>query len=448
MTRILAVDNEEKMCRLIKTALEMESFSVDMAVSGPEALQKIKAVDYDIVITDLKMNEVDGLQVLDFTRRTSPTTEVVMITAYATQDTALEAMRRGAYDYLIKPFKMDELLLRVQRILKQRDIEQENRKLKKLAISPVDIPEIVGKSTRIRHVFEQINRVGNSDTTVIIRGESGTGKELVARAIHNRSHRKKQAFVAINCAALPENLLESELFGYEKGAFTGAFQTKKGLFEMADGGSLFLDEIGDMPIGLQAKLLRVLENNEVIHLGGHQRIHVDFRLISATNQNLEKLIDKNQFRSDLYYRINIFPIVLPPLRQRKEDIPELIQFFLRRFPDKTLSQQARRQLIEYDYPGNVRELENIITRVALISDSIIEQVDLPAPQEVEAQEADPIDRILDEGITLDDLERQLIIKAIEKASGNKSKAAQLLGITRRRLYSMMERWGMADEADS
>ena len=448
MTRILAVDNEEKMCRLIKTALEMESFSVDMAVSGPEALQKIKAVNYDIVITDLKMNEVDGLQVLDFTRRTSPTTEVVMITAYATQDTALEAMRRGAYDYLIKPFKMDELLLRVQRILKQRDIEQENRKLKKLAISPVDIPEIVGKSTRIRHVFEQINRVGNSDTTVIIRGESGTGKELVARAIHNRSHRKKQAFVAINCAALPENLLESELFGYEKGAFTGAFQTKKGLFEMADGGSLFLDEIGDMPIGLQAKLLRVLENNEVIHLGGHQRIHVDFRLISATNQNLEKLIDKNQFRSDLYYRINIFPIVLPPLRQRKEDIPELIQFFLRRFPDKTLSQQARRQLIEYDYPGNVRELENIITRVALISDSIIEQVDLPAPQEVEAQEADPIDRILDEGITLDDLERQLIIKAIEKASGNKSKAAQLLGITRRRLYSMMERWGMADEADS
>jgi DNA-binding NtrC family response regulator len=448
MTRILAVDNEEKMCRLIKTALEMESFTVDMAVSGPEALQKIKAVNYDIVITDLKMNEVDGLQVLDFTRRTSPTTEVVMITAYATQDTALEAMRRGAYDYLIKPFKMDELLLRVQRILKQRDIEQENRKLKKLSISPVDITEIVGKSDRMRRVFEQINRVANSDTTVIIRGESGTGKELVARAIHDRSRRKKQAFVAINCAALPENLLESELFGYEKGAFTGAFQTKKGLFEMADGGSLFLDEIGDMPIGLQAKLLRVLENNEVIHLGGHQRIHVDFRLITATNQNLEKLIEKNQFRSDLYYRINIFPIVLPPLRQRKEDIPELIQFFLRRFPDKTLSQQARRQLIEYDYPGNVRELENIITRVALISDSIIDQVDLPAPQHEMAQEADPIERILDEGITLDDLERQLIIKAIEKASGNKSKAAQLLGITRRRLYSMMERWGMADEADS
>jgi DNA-binding NtrC family response regulator len=448
MTRILAVDNEEKMCRLIKTALEMESFTVDMAVSGPEALQKIKAVNYDIVITDLKMNEVDGLQVLDFTRRTSPTTEVVMITAYATQDTALEAMRRGAYDYLIKPFKMDELLLRVQRILKQRDIEQENRKLKKLSISPVDITEIVGKSDRMRRVFEQINRVANSDTTVIIRGESGTGKELVARAIHDRSRRKKQAFVAINCAALPENLLESELFGYEKGAFTGAFQTKKGLFEMADGGSLFLDEIGDMPIGLQAKLLRVLENNEVIHLGGHQRIHVDFRLITATNQNLEKLIEKNQFRSDLYYRINIFPIVLPPLRQRKEDIPELIQFFLRRFPDKTLSQQARRQLIEYDYPGNVRELENIITRVALISDSIIDQVDLPAPQHEMAQQDDPIERILDEGITLDDLERQLIIKAIEKASGNKSKAAQLLGITRRRLYSMMERWGMADEADS
>jgi len=446
MSHILAVDNEERMCKLIKTSLELDGLRVDYALGGREAITKIGQKTYEVIITDLKMDKVDGLQVLEYAREHAPHSEVILMTAFATQETALEAMKKGAYDYLIKPFKMDELALRVQRILRQKELEKENRRLKQIgARLPDSFPGIIGKSKSMREVFRKIEQVAGSDTAVHIRGESGTGKELVAQAIHQKSKRRDNAFVAINCAALPENLLESELFGYEKGAFTGATHRKAGLFEQADGGTIFLDEVGDLPLSLQAKLLRVLQSSEIIHLGGQNKIKVDFRLITATHRDLEQMIERRQFRSDLYYRINIFPIHLPPLRERKEDIPELIQHFLQTYPETTLSRTARRKLMEYDYPGNVRELENIISRSALLYDDLIEDVDIPLTH-TEHRQAEPAaagwDALLEQGIKLDDLEKELIQTALKLSDGNKSKAAALLGITRRRLYSMMERFGL------
>ncbi len=442
MANILAVDNEKRMCKLIKASLELEGHRVDTAFSGREALDKIEATNYDVVITDLKMAEIDGMAVLEFARQHHPDTEVIIITAFATQDTALEAMKKGAYDYLIKPFKMDELNLRVGRIIKQKSLEAENKNLKKMTALPDSFPGIVGKSEKMRRVYQKIAQVSESDTAVHIRGESGTGKELVARAIHFRSGRPKDKFLAVNCAALPESLLESELFGYEKGAFTGADRRKIGLFESAAGGTIFLDEIGDMPLALQAKLLRVLQNNEIVRLGGQERVRVNFRLITATHRNLESMIENQNFRSDLYYRINIFPIHLPALRERKEDIPELIQYFLEPYPDKTLSPLARKKLIEYNFPGNVRELNNLIVRGALLADSVIEDIDLPGAAQQNTTAEQSVTDLPDEGINLDELEKKLIVQAIEKAGGNKSNAAKLLGITRRRLYSMMDRFAI------
>ena len=446
MSLILAVDNEERMCKLIKTSLELDGFEVDYALGGQEALDKIDKKSYEIIITDLKMDTVDGLQVLEYARSHSPQSEVILITAFATQETALEAMKKGAYDYLIKPFKMDELALRVRRVLQKKDLEKENKRLKNISIRlPDSFPGIVGKSKSMREVFRKIEQVAGSNTAVHIRGESGTGKELVAQAIHQKSSRRDNAFVAINCAALPENLLESELFGFERGAFTGATHRKAGLFEQAHGGTIFLDEVGDLPLSLQAKLLRVLQSNEITHLGGHDRIKVDFRLITATHHNLEKMIEAQQFRSDLYYRINVFPIHLPPLRDRKEDIPELIQHFMQDYPQKTLSRLARLKLMEYDYPGNVRELENIISRSALLFDDLIEDVDIPLNKSSISEEKGPVNNwveLLQKGVSLDELERELIRTALQMAGGNKSKAASMLGITRRRLYSMIERFGI------
>ena len=443
MPRILAVDNENRMCRLIKTSLELEGYQVDMAFSGTEALKKISGTEYDIVVSDLKMEPIGGMEVLENVRRLQSQCEVIIMTAFAAQDTALEAMKKGANDYLIKPFNMDELSLRIERIFKQKQMEQENKRLRALEKTPLVVPGIVGKSSAIRRVFEQIEQVSPTETAVHIRGESGTGKDLAAKAVHLKSGRKEGPFITINCAALPENLLESELFGYEKGAFSGAHKQKKGLFETADNGTIFLDEIGDLPLSLQAKLLRVLQNNEIIHLGGTEPVQVDFRLITATHRNLEKMIETQKFRSDLYYRINVFPIEMPPLRERREDIPELIQFFMKDFPDKTLTAQARLQLMEYDFPGNIRELRNILARTAISAEPLIDYFDLPqANTTLKTESGAGWETLPDEGIQLDELEKKLIITAIDKAKGNKSRAAELLGITRRKLYSMMERFGI------
>jgi len=440
MAHILAVDNENRMCKLIKASLELEGHMVDMAFSGQQAIDNVSATNYDLVITDLKMQPVNGMKVLEFTRDHQPQCEVILITAFASQDTALEAMKKGANDYLIKPFKMDELSLRVERIMRQKQIEQENQRLKEMDKSPLEFPGIVGKSGKMRQVFEKIKQVSQTDTAVHIRGESGTGKDLVSKAIHDNSLRHKGPFVTINCAALPENLLESELFGYEKGAFSGAHKQKPGLFETARGGTVFLDEIGDLSLSLQAKLLRVLQNNEIIHLGGTEPIQVDFRLITATHRNLEEMIQNQEFRSDLYYRINVFPLEIPALRNRKEDIPELIQHFMKDYPDKSLATNVRLQLMEYDYPGNIRELQNILARTAISAEPLINSVNLPKVDKKDIHSS--WEEIPEQGIILDELEKKLIFSAIKKSHGNKSKAAEYLGITRRRLYSMMERFGI------
>ncbi|MEJ2052964.1 MAG: sigma-54 dependent transcriptional regulator [Calditrichaceae bacterium] len=322
-------------------------------------------------------------------------------------------------------------------------MEKEKSKNNKLYPFGIYGYDIIGKSSMMLEVYDKIEKVADSATSVIIRGESGTGKELIAKAIHEKSRRHGKPFVALNCAALPENLLESELFGFEKGAFTGAHKTKKGLFETAHQGTVFLDEIGDLPCGLQAKLLRVFQNNEVVHLGGHERIKVDFRLITATHQNLEALIEQKLFRSDLYYRINIFPIYLPALRKRREDIPLLIQHFLKQFPGKRISESAVKNLVNYNYPGNIRELENIITRSALTSGEIIEDVELPELAVNTYNEA-YIPDIPAEGINLDMLEKSLLTKALNRSKNNKDKAAVLLGITKQRLDSMLKQFGLED----
>jgi len=421
--------------------LEMDNYVVQTAISGKDAIQLVDESNFDIVITDLRMTPVDGLAVLKHVKENRPGIEVILITAFATQETALQAMKTGAYDYLIKPFKMDELHIRIERILRQKELLKENEKLKSLHSKPDYLEGIVGKSKKMREVYNLISRVAQQDATVLIRGESGTGKELVAKSIHEKSNRKTGSMVILNCAALPETLLESELFGYEKGAFTGAIQQKKGMFEIADKGTLFLDEIGDLSLGLQAKLLRVLQNQEIIHLGGTQPIKVNVRLITATHQNLEQMINDQKFRSDLYYRINLFPIVLPLLKDRKEDIPELIEHFMKQHPDKVLSAQVKLRLMEYDFPGNVRELENIISRAVIVSENVIEEITLP--QSFKSKRlSDQIGVLPESGIKIDELTKSLIEQALEKAAGNKTKAAKLLGVSRRRLYSMLKTYGI------
>jgi DNA-binding NtrC family response regulator len=416
-----------------------------MAVSGQQALDYFAEKSFpDIVITDLKMTPVDGLQVLSAARNLNPAPEVILITAFASQQTAVEAMRLGAYDYLIKPFEIDELALRITRILKQKQLEDENRKLKS-APDSISVPNMIGKSERMREVYQLIDKVSGTDATVLIRGESGTGKELVAEAIHSRSDRKENRFIALNCAAVPENLLESELFGYEKGAFTGATQQKQGLFELAHEGTLFLDEIGDLPLGTQAKLLRALQNKEIIRVGGTEKINVDARLITATHRNLEEMIKSGEFRSDLFYRINIFLISMPPLREHREDIPELVQYFLEQHGNKAVLPEARKILMEYAWPGNIRELFNVLERSAIIAETSITVDDLPAEIKSENIQHVLYD-IPDEGLVLDEVEKKLIQSALVKASGNKTRAAELLGITRRRMYSLIERFGIESES--
>ncbi len=446
MAHILVVDNEERMCKLLKTSLELESYTADISTGGSDAMQKLDKKRYDLIITDLKMAPVDGLQVLEYARKKDPEAVVILMTAFATQETALQAMKMGAYDYLIKPFKMDELHIRIERILKLKSLAEENRILKKKNPLPDVFPGIIGKSEKMRQLFKLIRQVSETDATVLVRGESGTGKELVARAVHELGSRKHSPFIAINCAALPETLLESELFGYEKGAFTGAIKQKPGLFERADRGTLFLDEIGDLSLELQAKLLRVLQNNEIIRLGGKEPVRVDVRLLTATHRDLESMIEQKLFRSDLFYRINIVPVFIPPLRDRKEDIPELIQFFMEHYPDKTITPDVKRKLMEYTFPGNVRELENLIERAAIMSEDIVDSIDLPDIKPTEDPSASGRWEIPESGINLEEVEKMFILQALAMADGNKSRAARLLGVTRRRLYSMMERFGIDPEA--
>jgi DNA-binding NtrC family response regulator len=383
------------------------------------------------------MEGIDGLTLLRRIKEKYPAVEVIMMTAFASQKTAVEALKTGASDYLIKPFEMEELVLRIQRIIQQKKLQEENRNLKSQVDQPVYFKEIIGRSQRMREIYRLIKKAAETDSTVLILGESGTGKELVAQTIHANSKRQKFPFVAINCAAVPENLLESELFGHEKGAFTGAYHKKIGKFEMASDGTIFLDEIGDMSVATQAKMLRVLQNKEISRVGGNQKIRVGCRVIAATHQNLGKMVQSKKFRQDLFYRLNVFPIQLPPLRERKEDIPELVNHFIQTHDLVGIDRKALRMMIDHDWPGNVRELENVIERASILADSIIGEEDLPDLNKIVSKNTHGFN-LPEQGFRLDEFEKFLLHQALQRSDGNKTRAAELLGITRRRLYSMMK----------
>ncbi|KAA3658274.1 MAG: sigma-54-dependent Fis family transcriptional regulator, partial [Calditrichaeota bacterium] len=434
---LLIVDDERKMAVVLEAAFTEDGFDVEIAGGGEDALAKFRQNPVPLVITDLKMPDMSGIDLLSKIKKLSPDTEVILMTAYATAQTAVEAMKRGAFDYVIKPFSLDELKTKANHVFEKKRLENKTRELEIELKQRGSLDNIIGHSGVIQNVYKMIQKVAPKDATVLILGESGTGKELVARAIHNLSPRKDAPFLAINCAAFPENLLESELFGYEKGAFTGADRRKLGHFETAGEGTIFLDEIGEVSPTMQVKLLRVLQSKQVMRLGGTESLSVKARVLTATNRNLDEMIKDGSFREDLYYRINVFPIVVPPLRKRAEDIPDLVSHFLEKYGDGTqINNEAMQRLQQYDWPGNVRELENVIERSLIMAgDATISVGDLPSYLQNERETPTLFD-IPEEGIVLEDLEKKLIERAIEKAEGNKSKAAKLLGITRRKLYSM------------
>jgi DNA-binding NtrC family response regulator len=444
--RILVVDDEPTQRELVGGFLTKRGFDVSVAGDGQEALSQFGRGSFDLVLTDQKMSGLSGLELIQALRGQNPEIPVIVMTAYGTIETAVAAIQAGAVDYLTKPLNLDELLHRVRRVQERQRLLTENRELREALHERHRVEGIIGESGRMQEVLSLVQRVAPSDATVLIRGESGTGKELIAKAIHYASPRASGPLVRVNCAALPENLLESELFGHEKGAFTGAATARKGRFELADGGSLFLDEIGDLPAHLQVKLLRVLQEREFERVGSSRPIDVNVRVLAATHRDLEALIRGGRFRDDLYYRINVVTITIPPLRERREDIPLLIDHFLRTFGEKNnktirgLSRDAREVLLRYDYPGNVRELENVIERAVVLSrDDVIDLGDLPLT--ISEAEGD-----MEEGslaAAVETVERRMIREALAEAGGVQTRAAELLGISERVLRYKLKKYGLS-----
>ena len=442
MGKILIVDDDRGMKELLQIMLEREGYDVDAVESGKAAIHQCRKKKYDLVLTDLKMPRVDGIDVLKGIKEISPDTVVILITAYASGDTALAAMREGAYDYLEKNFDIEDLKTMIQEALRKKGLgKQDDAFPAKSGDDALYFGNIVGKSREMFKVYSHVKKVADTPANVLILGESGTGKELVARAIHDNSSRGNRQFVAINCGGLPENLLESELFGYMKGSFTGAYSDKMGLFEVASGGTVFLDEIAELPPVLQVKLLRAVQEKSFRRIGGSEDITIDFRLISATHQNLQEKVKNGSFREDLYYRLNVIPIKIPPLRKRKEDIPILATYFIEKYSKefgkeiKKISAYAMELLMEYEFPGNVRELENIIERsVALETSNIILPENLVISRDQQHESLFPPEpEIPDEGLdlneTLSSIETQIIKKALEKAKGSKTRAAEFLHVS-------------------
>jgi DNA-binding NtrC family response regulator len=445
--RVLVVDDDEITCNLLEEVLAKEGYAVDRALNGREAINKGERVPYDVVLTDIRMIGADGMEVLRAYRQKSPETIIIMMTAFGSIETAIRAIKEGAYDYVSKPFKLEEIKLTIHRALEQSRLFRENLQYRQDLITKYKIENMVGRSPQMLQVYKTIARVAESRSTVLISGESGTGKELVARAIHFNSLRASKPFVAVDCGSLAETLLESELFGHVRGAFTGAVISKKGLFEEADGGTCFLDEVGDISLSMQAKLLRVLQEHEIKRVGGTETIKIDVRIVAATNKNLEELVAEKKFREDLFYRLNVVFIHLPSLRERAEDIPLLADHFLRKYavenakPVSQISQEALEHLARYGWPGNVRELENVIERAVTLSHhSIILPEDLPRRLTVEP--AEDSSRSLPSHIPLSELEKLYLQKVLEETGGNKKKAAAILGIDRRTLYRMAARYGL------
>lgn len=453
-SRILIVEDEEKLRRVLSLQLESAGYEAVLAGSAEEALKLAERAN--LVLTDLRLPAMDGMALLEAVQRQNARIPVIVMTAFGTVEIAVEAMKKGAADFLPKPFSLDHLMAVVRKALEVQSLREENVLLKEELGRRYQFENIVGYGARMQEILGAVSRVAPSRTTVLLCGESGVGKDLIARAIHHHSPRAAQPFVKINCTAIPENLMESELFGYEKGAFTGAVTAKPGKFEQADGGTVFLDEIGDVPTGIQVKLLRVLQEREFERLGSNKTKQIDVRVIAATNVDLRRALEEGNFREDLYYRLNVFPITIPSLRERSEDIPVLADHFLRKFASETgssvtgISEAAQHKLVAYHWPGNVRELENVIERSLLYATGTVLQPDdvrldhAPrratngAPGNSNGNGSD----FLPEGVSLDEHEHQLIREALKRSAGNKSQAARLLGLSRNALRYRLSQMGL------
>jgi two-component system response regulator PilR (NtrC family) len=448
--KILIVDDEKSMCQYMSIMLKKEGYDVTTVKDGKKAVEEVKRSNYDVVITDIKMKGMDGIDVLSEVKNISSSTPVIMMTAYASQKTAIEALNRGAFYYLIKRAKNEEIKMVVRSALQMRRVRSENDFLKKEMKKKDKFKKIIGKSDQIENVFKRIDKVAGTDSTILICGESGTGKELIAREIHYRSGRSRNPFVSINCGALPENLLESELFGHIKGSFTGAIRDKDGLFKVASGGTFLLDEVGETSPAIQVKLLRVLQEREIIPVGGTKPIQVDVRLIAATNSDLEKAVSEGAFRADLYYRLNVIPINIPPLRRRRDDIPLLVNHFLKissekSGTEKTISKDAMKLLTDYDWPGNVRELENIIERAVILQDgNRIRREDLPDKIKHHSRKRTKV-VMEDAQMTLEELEKEYLVSVLDETNWQKKKASEILGINASTLYRKIQRYDLKRE---
>ncbi len=446
--RILIVDDEEIMRESLTDWLKEDGYEVEAVEDGFKGLEAAKSGKWNVMLLDLKMPKMDGLEVLKEVKRLKLDIPVIIITAYATVDTAVAAIKEGAYDYIVKPFHPEEVGLIIKKIIERQNLIKENILLRKELTRRYEFQDIIGKSAKMQAVFDLIRTIGPTRSTVLIEGESGTGKELVARAIHETSLRSECPFIALACGALPETLLEAELFGYEKGAFTGAVSQKKGKIEIADGGTLFLDEIGDIDLKTQVDLLRFLQEREFRRLGGTDVIKVDVRIIAATNQNLKQLVAEGKFRDDLYYRINVFSIILPPLKERREDIPLLVTHFIDKYRIETgknvdkISEAALQILMDYDWPGNVRQLENSIEHAMVIAHgNTIVPENLPALGKKEPGK----DSAADTSMSLEEVEKQHIISVLKETKNNISQASEILGINRATLYRKMKEYGIESE---
>jgi two-component system, NtrC family, response regulator PilR len=456
--KILVVDDEQSMREFLEIMLKKEDYKVSLASNGEEVLKLLERDIFDLVLLDVRMPKMDGIAVLKKIKTVAAETIVIMITAYASHDTAVKAMKEGAYDYITKPFKIDEIKLIIKNALEKKNLQKENSLLKQVVRDRYHFDNIIGQSPRMLALYDLLEKVSPTKTNILVTGESGTGKELVAKAIHYNSPRKDCPFVTLNCGAIPEPLIESELFGHMKGAFTDAIATKKGLFEVADEGTLFLDEISELPLLMQVKLLRVLQDREFKRVGGTEDLHVDVRIIAATNKDLEEAVREKRFREDLFYRLNVIQIKLPPLRERTDDIPRLAIHFLKKFsaelnkPISTVSPEALRLLQDYAYPGNVRELQNIIERAVALETS--QEL---SPQNLRSYLDDHLQNkkggldldIPSEGLEkfVEEIERTLLVKALDRTHGIKKKAAELLGINFRSMRYRLEKYGLNQEMD-
>ena len=447
MKNILVVEDEEKLRRVLQLQLQTAGFEVLQASTAEQGLKL--ADQADLVLTDLRLPGMDGLGLLAELRRQNMFTPVVVMTAFGTVESAVEAMKSGAADFLLKPFSLDHLMTVVHKALEVRALRVENQELREALGHRYEFDNIIGRSQAMQEIFGTIARVAPTRATVLLAGESGVGKDMIARAIHQHSPRHDRAFVKINCTALPENLMESELFGYERGAFTGANTTKMGKFEQADTGTVFLDEIGDVPPGIQVKLLRILQEREFERLGSNKTRHIDVRVLAATNVDLRAALENGTFREDLYYRLNVMPINIPPLRERKEDIPALAEHFVKKLAGdigsraSSISPGAVQKLMGYYWPGNVRELENVIERsLVLAPGAILEAEDIRLDMSPRAKPNHITDQFLPEGMSLDEYEQSIIKEALKRANGNKSQAARLLGLTRNALRYRLTQMGI------